>query len=72
MNLRYMMMARTLGGGGGDISKPAVIEPLKITKNGTYVAPEGVDGYSPVTVSVATGGGSVPLDTCAIDCTFHC
>ena len=37
---------------GGDI--PAVINPLSITENGTYTAPSGVDGYSPVTVNVAT------------------
>lgn len=36
-----------------------VIQPLEITENGTYTAPEGVDGYSPVTVNVeASGGGS--------------
>ena len=29
-----------------------VIEPKNITANGTYTAPEGVDGYSPVTVNV--------------------
>lgn len=29
-----------------------VIESLEITENGTYNAPEGVDGYSPVTVEV--------------------
>lgn len=34
-----------------------VIEPLEITENGTYTAPDGVDGYSPVTVNVPTGGG---------------
>ena len=33
--------------GGG-----ATIEPLTISENGTYTAPDGVDGYSPVTVSV--------------------
>ena len=38
-----------------------VIEPLEITENGTYTAPDGVDGYSPVTVEVAgSGGGSLP------------
>lgn len=31
---------------------PAVIEPLEVTENGTYTAPDGVDGYSPVTVTV--------------------
>lgn len=35
-----------------------VIEPKNITANGTYTAPEGVDGYSPVTVNVPQ---SVPL-----------
>lgn len=38
-----------------------VILPLEITENGTYAAPDGADGYSPVTVNVASsgGGGSV-------------
>ena len=31
---------------------PAVIKPLTVTVNGTYTAPAGVDGYSPVYVSV--------------------
>ena len=35
------------GGSGG-----AVIEALSVTANGTYTAPSGVDGYSPVTVDV--------------------
>lgn len=30
----------------------AVVQPLEITENGTYTAPHGVDGYSPVTVHV--------------------
>lgn len=29
-----------------------VIEPLEVTENGTYTAPDGVDGYSPVVVNV--------------------
>ncbi len=33
-----------------------VIEPLEVTTNGTYTAPAGVDGYSPVTVNVSGGG----------------
>ena len=36
--------------GGGDI--PAVVQPLEVTENGTYTAPDGVDGYSPVSVNV--------------------
>lgn len=35
-----------------------VISALEVTENGTYTAPEGVDGYSPVTVNVPTSGGS--------------
>lgn len=34
-----------------------VIEALSITSNGTYTAPDGVDGYSPVTVNVPQDGG---------------
>ena len=37
----------------------AVIESLTITENGTYTAPEGVDGYNPVVVNVA--GSSADL-----------
>lgn len=40
--------------GGGS----PVIQSLSVTENGTYTAPSGVDGYSPVTVNVS-GGGSV-------------
>lgn len=32
-----------------------VILPLEITENGSYAAPDGVDGYSPVTVNVSSG-----------------
>lgn len=35
----------------------AVVQPLEVTENGTYTAPDGVDGYSPVTVNVASSGG---------------
>lgn len=41
--------------GGGDITP--TIEPLTITENGTYTAPDGVDGYSPITVNVEASGG---------------
>lgn len=34
-----------------------VIQPLTVTENGTYEAPAGVDGYSPVTVAIESGGG---------------
>lgn len=32
-----------------------VIEQLSVVENGTYVAPSGVDGYSPVSVAVPAG-----------------
>ena len=31
---------------------PAVIQPIIITENGKYEAPEGTDGYNPINVSV--------------------
>ena len=34
-----------------------VINSLSVTENGTYTAPSGVDGYSPITVNVSGGGG---------------
>lgn len=37
-----------------DTEKAAVIQALTITENGTYTAPSGVDGYSPITVNVAS------------------
>ena len=41
-----------ISGSGGP-----VIEALSITSNGTYTAPDGVDGYRPVTVNVPQDGG---------------
>lgn len=41
----------------------AVIEALSVTTNGTYTAPSGVDGYSPVTVNVSGGGGGLEYET---------
>lgn len=35
----------------------AVIQALTITANGTYTVPDGVDGYSPITVNVPSEGG---------------
>ena len=48
-----MAAAITAISGGGE----PVIEALSITSNGTYTAPDGVDGYSPVTVNVPQDGG---------------
>ena len=40
---------------GGD----PVIQPLTITENGQYEAPEGVDGFNPVEVKVASSSSSL-------------
>lgn len=37
----------------------AVIEPLEVAANGEYNAPDGVDGYSPVVVSVPVPEGYI-------------
>lgn len=36
---------------------PAVVEELNVTENGTYEPDDGVDGFSKVTVNVASSGG---------------
>ena len=51
---------------------PPTIEELNITANGIYEAPEGVDGYSPITVDVIPEG--VPTDeelTISGDCSYR-
>lgn len=40
-------------------ASPPVIQPLTATANGTYTAPSGVDGYSPVTVNTDPEKGFV-------------
>lgn len=49
-----------------------VIEALSVTANGTYTAPDGVDGYSPVTVNVPQDG-SPPDEAFVIsgDCSYR-
>ena len=49
--------ARSVQWGGGE----PTIESLSVTENGTYTAPSGVDGYSPVIVNVQ-GQDSLPSD----------
>ena len=51
--------ARSVQWGGGE----PTIEPLSVTENGTYTAPSGVDGYSPITVNVSGGSKSVTVAT---------
>ena len=51
-----------------------VITALNVTENGTYTAPTGVNGYSPVTVNVPTGGGAgIPSEAFSIsgDCQYR-
>jgi hypothetical protein len=46
-----------VSGIGGGVSEP-VIEPLNVTENGTYTAPDGVDGFNPVTVAGSGDSGA--------------
>lgn len=50
-------IAQALEGKASGGAEP-IIEPLSVTENGTYTAPDGVHGYSPVTVNVKSGGTS--------------
>lgn len=46
-------------GGGGTTPANPIIEPLSVTENGTYTAPNGVDGYSPIEVNVPIPDGYI-------------
>lgn len=50
--------AENLPDAGGATTDP-IIEPLEVTENGTYTAPDGVDGYSPVAVNVPIPDGYI-------------
>ena len=39
-----------------NVTATPTIQSLTVTENGTYTAPSGVDGYSPITVSVSGSG----------------
>jgi hypothetical protein len=55
----FISAIEAISGGGGS----AVVQPLSVTRNGTYNPPNGVDGYAPVTVDVS--GGSIANGTTA-------
>ena len=46
-------------GGGNIVPSNPIIQKLDVVKNGTYTAPDGVDGYSPVTVNVPIPDGYI-------------
>lgn len=58
----FVSAINAISTGGG-----AVIEPLSVTVNGTYTAPSGVDGYSPVTVAVPQPWGETIVVTDTTD-----
>lgn len=63
MNINLANIDFVPGQGGGE----AVIRSLDVTENGTYSAPSGVDGYSPVNVNVSGGGSLTPEEQKALD-----
>lgn len=57
-NKTLLRVRSIVGAGGGGEGGEAVIRSLSVTENGTYTAPSGVDGYSPVTVNVPQPSGT--------------
>lgn len=51
-------IASIVSGGGTTPANP-IIKPLSVTENGTYTAPDGVDGYSPIDVNVPIPDGYI-------------
>lgn len=65
MNREWVKAVAGGGGGGGSIT----VEPLTVTENDTYTAPEG-KAYSPVTVNVSGGGSEFQHFTMTVNATF--
>lgn len=57
------LLGAHIGGGGSSVT----VEPLSVTENDTYTAPEG-KAYSPVTVNVPSSGLAFPEVTAEIRC----
>lgn len=51
-------LKEVLQGKASGVANP-IIEPLQVTENGTYTAPDGVDGYSPIEVNVPIPEGYI-------------
>lgn len=58
----------SFGGGSGGSGGSGNIASLSVTQNGTYTASGGVDGYSPVIVSVSGAGNPIALFDIMADC----
>lgn len=50
-------VAERIGGGGGGV----IVNPLSVTENGEYTAPDG-EAYSPVTVNVPQPSGTKTIN----------
>lgn len=48
----------SISGGGTEPANP-IIKSLSVTENGTYIAPNGIDGYSPIEVNVPIPDGYI-------------
>ena len=59
--IQAALQGKAAGSGGSSGSDP-VIRALTVTENGTYEAPAGVDGYSPVVVEVPVPDVPDPVD----------
>lgn len=60
-----MSLTSTIDGEGSAVirlGQNPVIEPLNVTENGTYEAPDGVDGFNPVTVAIPEYDGAYTVE----------
>lgn len=51
---------------GKSAHRAPVVESITITQNGTYITPDGVDGYSPVMVQVEGASAEIKLENIEI------